>query len=129
MKKNIVEKIGGTVDVIGLDVIQLNTPIEDLSEENIKETIKKNIEESYDMVTINDEQFIIRATFTDLNKLNTILPEDMEQDVAMRIQFKIADMLKQAGLKVQDPKEMEDEARAEVDAEDNSETETETETE
>ena len=100
VEKNIVEQLGGTVDVIGLDVIYLQKKVEDFTKENAIKQFEENSKEVYDILDVDGEQYLIKATFANLNKNHTCLPEDMEQSLAMKVQFKIADVLSNAGLNV-----------------------------
>ena len=99
-EKTIVEELGGTTDVIGLDVIQIHSKLDNLTVETAQELFNESSRDIYKVVELNDEQFLIRATLANLNKITTVIPEDMENNLSMRIQLAIADVLTDAGLKV-----------------------------
>jgi hypothetical protein len=88
----------GTLDVIGLDVLLIHGKVESLAvaEELIAEATKEYI----DMVEVNGDTFIIRATISDLNRVTSVIPEDLDARSAIQVQVKIADILQKAGINV-----------------------------
>ena len=110
----------GTLDVIGLDVLLIHGKVESLAvaEELIAEATKEYI----DMVEINGDTFIIRATISDLNRVTSVIPEDLDSRSAIQVQVKIADILQKAGINVGVRPDLPEEV-TEPDSEPNSETE------
>lgn len=88
----------GTIDVIGLDVLLVHGKVETLeaAEELIAEATKEYIE----MVEVDGDTFIIRATISDLNRVTSVIPEDLDARAAIQVQVKIADLLTKAGISV-----------------------------
>jgi len=84
-------------DIIGLDVFRLNENIED---DNIEAFLNEHIDTRTERLEIEGEVYVIRSSIADLNKVNALLPEDMDAKQAIPIQLKIADMLQEAGLNV-----------------------------
>jgi len=92
------ENANGVIDVIGLDVIRLNEPVETVEE--AKKVLEQNSTNTFDILTIGNETYIIKTTLADLNKVNALIPEDLEPAQAIPIQVKISEILAAAGLDV-----------------------------
>lgn len=92
------EELVGTLDVIGLDVLLVHGTVSSLkaAEELIADATKEYI----DMVEVNGDTFIIRATISDLNRVTSVIPEDLDARSAIQVQVKIADILQKAGINV-----------------------------
>ena len=98
------------IDVIGLDVLRINTVIDTVEE--AKAYIEEHASETFDILEVNGSTFIIRTIVADLNKINGVIPEDLEAHDAIPIQVKIGDILQAAGLNVG----INENAQAEIDA-------------
>ena len=92
------EVTGGMVDVIGLDVLRLNKKVE--TKEEALAYLKEHVNESFDIINSDDSTFILRTSVADLNKVNGVIPEDLESAEAIPIQVKISEMLSAQGLNV-----------------------------
>lgn len=92
------EELKGTIDVIGLDVFQTHRTFKD--KEEAQEFLSSATRESFDTVEIDNETFIIRSTISDLNRVTSVIPEDLHAKVAIQVQVKIAEILQNAGIKV-----------------------------
>ena len=86
------------VDVIALDVMQIHSGLTTLEEAN--EFIKANTEVRQELFEVKGEVFVITTVVANLNKVNSMIPEDLERDVAIPVQIKITEMLKKAGLTI-----------------------------
>jgi len=94
----VVDRKDTMTDVIGLDVLRLNTEVETVEE--AAAAIKEHANETFDIVNSSGATFVIRTTVADLNKINGVIPEDLEQADAIAVQVKIAEVLQKAGLDV-----------------------------
>ncbi len=94
----VVDRKESMTDVIGLDVLRLNTEVN--TPEEAAAAIKEYANETFDIVNSNGATFVIRTTVADLNKINGVIPEDLEQADAIAVQVKIAEVLQKAGLDV-----------------------------
>lgn len=93
-----IEKLTGTIDVIGLDVLKAPKII--TTEKEAKALIKDASRETFDMIEVDGETFIIRTMIADLNRLTSVIPEDLERNQAIKVQVKIAEILQRAGINV-----------------------------
>jgi len=121
-------ELKGNIDVVGLDVIYIHDKVENFTEADVKQFIEDNTKEVFSILDIEGEQYAIKATIANINKYVTILPEDLEQSTAMKVQFKIADVLQTGGINVnmgtedveKNLEKAAEEARAELDDENRS---------
>ncbi len=88
----------GVIDVIGLDVIRLNNKVDTVEE--AKAALEKHTTDTFDILTIGNETYVIKTTLANLNEVNSLIPEDLEPTQAIPIQVKISEILQEAGLDV-----------------------------
>lgn len=106
-----VKSTKGVIDVIGLDVLELHDDIKNAAE--AEEYIKKHVNQTIDFLEIGDRKFAVRTMISDLNRVVSLIPEDMDSKVAIPIQIKIAEVLQQAGLNVNIKEDIEKELATE----------------
>lgn len=92
------ENATGVIDVIGLDVLRLNKRVDTIEE--AETVLKEYTETAVDILQVGDSTFVIRATLADLNKVNALIPEDLDSSEAIPIQIKISEILQKAGLNI-----------------------------
>ena len=92
------DKTTEPLDVIALDVMQIHSDAKTLEEAN--EFIKENTEVRQELFEVKGETFVITTVVANLNKVNSMIPEDLERDVAIPVQIKITEMLQAAGLNI-----------------------------
>ena len=103
---------GGMVDVIGLDVLELHEGVK--TEEEAKAYVDKHVSQTFDLIQIEGRSFVIRSMVSDLNKVGSLIPEDMDAKTAIPIQMKIAEVLKSSGLNIGINAEMINEVQEEL---------------
>ncbi|MFA7127592.1 MAG: hypothetical protein WC136_00310 [Sphaerochaeta sp.] len=91
-------KTTGQLDIIGLDIFKLQTPVETLEE--AIEVLKEAAGESVSLANVEGQSFLIRSMVSDVNRLTTVLPEDLEPKEAIQLQVKISEILREQGINV-----------------------------
>lgn len=91
-------KVTGKLDIIGLDIFKLQTPVETLEE--AIEVLKESAGESVQLANVEGQSFLIRSMVSDVNKLTSVLPEDLEPKEAIQLQVKISEILQEQGINV-----------------------------
>jgi len=87
--------INGTIDIIGLDVLEIMDPARDADE-----VLHEATHNAHHIIEINNRKFLVTTTLADLNRITSVLPEDLEPQVALPLQIKIAEILKSLGLPI-----------------------------
>ena len=97
----------GNIDIIGLDVLRVNTyegaisPV--LNIEDAKNYLYNCTRESFDYIVLSGTTYIIRTIVADLNKITSLLPEDLDPADRLALQMRISEILSGAGIAVVPP--------------------------
>jgi len=90
---------GGHLDVTGIEIIRINDVSVTTKEEAIA-SYEISSASSMTYIEVDGEKFLIKTTISDINKINSLDPHDLENAASIQIQLKVAEILKNSGLDI-----------------------------
>lgn len=103
----------GARDVIGIEVLSLHGDIK--TDADAEAHIAENTTNSFGLIEVEGQMFVVKTTVANLNKVNMVDPMDLQPQEAIPIQVKISEMLEAAGLDVGINEEMKEQIQEEMD--------------
>lgn len=90
--------INGKLDIIGLDVFAIRTS--DLNGKTPDEFVAEKTVQDSKFIEVGDTTFFVRSTVADVNSVITVLPDDLDPNVAIQVQLEISNILSKYEIKI-----------------------------
>jgi hypothetical protein len=104
LENEVDKKINGSVDLIGMDVLRFEgsfTPEE--AEEKVAQILLDEIKMKSRIFQVQGQTYAVQAIFGNLNKVTSLMPEDLDGREAMQVQMNIAELLSEEGMQLSNP--------------------------
>jgi len=104
LENEVDKKLKGSVDLIGIDLLRFEgnfTPEE--AEEKITQILLDEIKMKSRIFQVQGQTYAVQAIFGNLNKVTSLMPEDLDSREAMQVQMNIAELLSEEGMKLSNP--------------------------